>query len=161
MKKAMIPLATALAVVLVAPLAAQPPMAGPAKAGGSGAEWRLERMTERLDLSAEQQETIAALMAEQASNRDKLRADFRSQVDAVLTDAQRDKRDAYQAERIDRRLARMTARLDLSDAQQAELKTLLTETQGGGRSGHNGRMREQLASILSQEQLAKLRRPGL
>lgn len=161
MKKTMIPLTTALAMLLVAPLAAQPPGSGAANAGGAGTDWRLERMSERLDLSTEQQQAIAALVAEQARARDKRRAEFRQQVDAVLTEDQRAKRDAYQAERIDRRVKRMTERFALSDDQQAELRTLLTEAQRSGHSMRDGSMRERLASILSQDQLAELARYGL
>ncbi|WP_462322257.1 hypothetical protein [Halochromatium sp.] len=119
MKKAMIPLTAALAMLLAAPLAAQSPESGAANGGGAGTHWRLERMSEQLDLSTEQQQAIAALVAEQARERDKRRAEFREQVDAVLTEEQRTKRDTYQAERIDWRVKRMTERLALSDDQQA------------------------------------------
>jgi Spy/CpxP family protein refolding chaperone len=65
------------------------------------------------------------------------------------------------SERLDRRVDRMAERLDLSDDQQAELKTLWTEVQENGRSRRDGTMREQLASILTQDQLAELARSGL
>ncbi|MFP4075762.1 MAG: hypothetical protein ACLFTD_04630 [Halochromatium sp.] len=161
MKKTMFPLATALTLLLAAPLAAQPLMGSHAKGGDSSADGRLERMSEQLDLSAEQQETIAALMAEQASKRDRMRTAFRTQVEAVLTEQQLAKRDAYRTERIERRVDRMSRRLDLSDDQQAELKTLLTEAQATRGSMRDGNMRERLASILSQDQLAKLARSGM
>lgn len=160
MNNTMIPVAASLALLLAGPLAAQPPMGGAAKGGVLGAEQRLERMTEQLELTAEQQQTIAALFEDQASQREQMRADFRARIDAVLTDEQRAKRDEQIAARIDRRVARMAERLDLSDDQQTQLKTLFTDSQGMGRSGRHGSMREQLASILTDEQLAQLPQPG-
>lgn len=160
MKKTMIPLAASLALLIAGPVAAQPPMGGGALGGPSSAEQRLERMTEQLGLTAEQQASIAALFEAQASQRDPMRADFRARIDAVLTDEQRAKRDAQIAARIDRRVARMAETLALSDEQQRQLKTLFTESRDQGKSRRDGAMREQLASILTDEQLAQLPQRG-
>ena len=160
MKTTMIPVAASLALLLAGPLAAQPPMGGPGQGRAMGNEQRLERMTEQLELTAAQQETIAALFEEQASQRGQMRADFRARIDAVLTDEQRAKRDALMAARVDQRVARMAERLDLSEEQQSQLKTMLTESQGKGKSRRDGSMREQLASILTAEQLAQLPQRG-
>ncbi|EIC21073.1 Spy/CpxP family protein refolding chaperone [Thiorhodovibrio frisius] len=158
MNKTMIPVAAMLSALLVGPVAASPHGGGPGKAGGQGAEQRLERMTEQLDLSAEQQQAMAAIFDAQASQRAKMRAQMREQIDAVLTEEQRAKRAELRAERIDQRVARMAERLDLSAEQSTQLKALFTENQNAGRSSRagSGSMREQLASILTVDQLAEL-----
>lgn len=158
---AMLPAAATLALLLAGPLAAQPPMDGPVRWGASGTDQHVARMTEQFDLSADQQQAIARLFEERASQKDKERMEFRQKIDAVLTAEQRAKRDALRAAHIEQRVARMTGMLDLSEEQQAQFKTLMTASRGQGQSRRDGGMRAQLARILTPEQLAVLAEQGM
>jgi protein CpxP len=115
----------------------------------------LERMTERLDLSADQQAQIRTILEDARARRDLDRQQTRGEIDTVLTDAQRAARDQRSADRMERRLQRMADRLDLSTAQQDQLRTLMAERRDNP-DLTRAEMQSRMAGILDEDQLARL-----
>ena len=147
-----IALSAAILTVLVSTAAAaQPPWGRHGTAPGQ----RIERMTERLDLTPEQQADIRAILETQRVRQDAERAAVREQIDAVLTEQQRAERDARHDRRIERRAARIADRLDLTPEQETALRTALAEKRGNPSLNRSG-MRERLSNELTDDQLAEL-----
>lgn len=155
MNKTIAASATILALCLPIPAAAQQPWAGPGFSPEDRLSRRVEFMDQRLDLTEGQQAEIRAILAAQAERRRAERAAVREQIDAVLTDEQRALRDEQIERRISWRIDRLADRLDLSAAQEAELHELMTEG-GGPAAWADGQLREHLAAVLTEEQLAQL-----
>jgi len=130
---------------------AQPPRAG----HGMAPEQRVERMTEILDLTPEQQTEIHAIFETQRMRRKAERAAIREQVDAVLTEEQRAERDARIDQRIERRVARMADRLDLTPEQETELRAVMAEKRSDP-TWDRSEMRERLSAMLTADQMEKL-----
>lgn len=76
----------------------------------SRAEHRLERMTEHLKLSDEQQQQIKALIDQQIEARKAAKQQMKNKIRAVLTDEQKATFDEMQAARKDKREKRMAMR---------------------------------------------------
>ncbi len=119
------------------------------------AETRVEWMAEQLDLTEAQQEQIRDLFEEQAVTRQRDREALREQIDAVLTEEQRALRDEHRQGRLEKRLDRMAKRLDLTDAQRAQVQTIMEE-QRAEPGLAPGEMRERIAAVLTEEQLDEL-----
>lgn len=124
---------------------------------------RLARLTERLDLSEAQQVEIRALLDAHHQAADRERARLREQIDAVLTEAQRARRADGDRTMVERRLARMAERLDLSDAQRTEVAAILAEHRNAPGMSREA-LRERMAAVLTASQRGRLRdllsRPG-
>ena len=73
-------------------------------------EKRIERITERLNLSPEQAESLAVVMREQAAKRKALRDETQSRIDELLNDEQRAQVTDFREQRKERRQARRQAR---------------------------------------------------
>jgi Spy/CpxP family protein refolding chaperone len=134
------------------------PFVGHGNSPGLGAdhiEARLERMSDQLDLTDAQQAQLRTILEQQQANRDRARQQTRAEIDALLTDAQRAQRDAELEKRQDRRLARMSDRLDLSETQQDALRDLFEERRNDPDLTRE-QMRERLAAVLDDDQLAAL-----
>jgi protein CpxP len=138
-------------------------MAGTAGAAPQGRDPArfLEAMTQGLSLSEAQQIEIGALLEQHQQARASERQALREQIDAVLTDEQRETRDARMQERIEQRIERMTRRLDLTPEQAQQMRELFVE-QRMSQTLTRTEMRERVASVLSEQQLAQLERgrPG-
>jgi protein CpxP len=115
---------------------------------------RAEAMAERLDLTSEQQEQIEAILEARQEARAQARAALQAEIDAVLTEEQREMRKARAAERTERRLERMSERLALSAEQTEQLRALYDAKADGARPTRSA-MREQLAQVLTEDQLAQ------
>lgn len=123
---------------------------------GAGSETRIDRMTEQLDLTAEQQAEIGKIMDESRKQREQQRLEVRKQIDAVLTEEQKTKRESTVKERMDRRLERMTNRLDLTDDQADKIRGLFEEQQTNPELSQTD-VRERMAEILTESQQAAMR----
>ena len=113
------------------------------------------RMTERLDLTDDQQAQIRAIHDEQRQQQDSQRQAVRERIDAVLTPEQIAQRDQGIEQKMERRLDRMAERLDLSAEQQDAMATLMQEKRADP-SLDRDQMRERMAEILDEDQLARL-----
>ncbi|MEA1048285.1 pilus assembly protein [Lamprobacter modestohalophilus] len=131
--------------------------AGLAMAAPHGADpaQRMERMTEHLKLSEAQQAEIGTLLEQHQQQRNAERLALREQIDAQLTEEQRQARAARMEERVERRLTRMTERLDLSSDQAREMRDLFVEKRENP-SLTRTEMRKRMAAVLSEEQLSQL-----
>ena len=69
-------------------------------------EKRVERIAKKLNLSAEQAESLAVVMREQAAKRKALRDETQSRIDALLNDEQRAQVADFREHRKERRQAR-------------------------------------------------------
>lgn len=155
MKKAIALSATILTLLVATSVPAQPLWAGHGLAAGHDLDRRVERMTERLGLTREQQEQLRSIFEAQQTKRQEGIATVRAQIDAVLTDEQRVARDLKIDRRIERRVARIADRLDLTAVQEAELRTLMTENRDStDQSGSD--VRERLSAVLTEKQLTEL-----
>ena len=151
MKKTIAVSATILTLLVSTAIPAQPAWAG----RGMAPEQRVERMTEELALSPEQQAEIRALLEARQAQRNAERVAVREQIDAALTEEQRAERDARTERRIERRAARIADRLDLTPEQETTLRTLVAEKRGNPDWTPDA-MREQLSGVLTDVQLAEL-----
>ena len=122
---------------------------GPAQ----GVETRIERMTGQLGLTEAQQAEIRRILEAERAQRDLQRQALREQIDAVLTDEQKATRDAAMQTRLDRRLERMTERLDLTDEQVASVKAIFDE-QRTNPDLNRSDVRERISAVLTDEQRA-------
>lgn len=124
----------------------------------------MRHLMRQLDLSENQQAQVRAILEDareqrhalrEAGDREALRAlkaeTFRL-VHEVLTPAQRERARALRAEHVDRRVTRMTRRLELSDAQASEIRTILLRAQPGQR----GDVRARIEAVLTPEQRATI-----
>ncbi|MBA6418888.1 hypothetical protein [Pseudomonas sp. 5Ae-yellow] len=90
-------------------------MSGAALAGAANNdrhERGMQRMTEALSLTSEQQEQIRQIRAEEGTKMRALREEAKSRMDAVLTAEQRDKAEAMRTERRERMAERREHRDD-------------------------------------------------
>jgi periplasmic protein CpxP/Spy len=143
----------AIAVCLAA-LTGAAALAGPLSHTGDpaqGMDRRLERMTQELKLTADQQTQIRALIDEQHTAIERLRQETRKRIDALLTDAQRTERDRLVERRLDRRVDRLAERLDLTDEQSDKIRAILKEGHDNPEA-NRGELRERVAAVLTPEQ---------
>jgi Spy/CpxP family protein refolding chaperone len=158
MLQAKTPIAIALACVLgtgAAAALAAPPGGHPLAA--DRVDMRLERMSGQLDLTEAQQAEIRALIDAHHDAADLDRAALREQIDAVLTDEQRALRDDRMQSRMEQRLERMADRLDLTDAQRAEVQAIMDEQRANPALSRT-ELRERMAAVLTDEQREQLGR---
>ncbi|MBN2887517.1 MAG: pilus assembly protein [Chromatiaceae bacterium] len=147
----------ALAATLT--LIALPVLAGPGgwnARSGMDVEAPIERMAERLDLSSAQQEDLRKLMDENRARHEALRGEFRDKVDALLTPEQRAQRDSMVEQRIERRLARLDRRLDLSDQQTKAIKAVF-EARQQDPALSRAEVRARIEAVLTEEQREQLK----
>lgn len=115
----------------------------------------IERMTERLDLSDDQQAQLRAIMDEQREQQDAQRQALRERIDTILTAEQITLRDQGAERKMQRRLDRMAERLELSAEQQEAMAALMQEKRADP-SLNRTQMRERMAQILDEDQLDQL-----
>lgn len=119
-------------------------------------ETHIERMAKDLDLTEAQQTEIRKIMAAEQAQRDLQRIETRKQINAVLTDPQRTKREDMIQARMDRDLDRMTDRLYLTDDQVIQIKALFDEQQTNPELTRT-QLRERIAAVLTDEQRANIK----
>jgi len=124
---------------------------GPHGDPGACAETHLTRLTQRFDLTAEQQTQVKTILEEQAAAAAQLRAQTRQRVDGVLTDAQRAAQQARMQKRLDRHLERLTQRLDLSTEQSTQVRAILAERLSDP-ALDRAQEQERIAAVLTPEQ---------
>lgn len=122
-------------------------------------EERLERMTQHLDLTTDQQTQIRAILEEQSAAREAQRIETRQRIDAVLTEEQRAERDQTMNARMDRRMERMTDRLDLTADQSDAIRAIMLEGRNNPQLTR-AQIREQIAGVLTEEQLEQFQSRG-
>ncbi|WP_295888185.1 Spy/CpxP family protein refolding chaperone [uncultured Thiohalocapsa sp.] len=145
----------AITLVLAGATVAAAPLDGHPRAA-ERLDMRMARMAERLDLSDAQREEIRALLEDHHSAADASRAQLREQIDAVLTAQQRARWDDRRRARMEARIERMVARLDLTDAQCDQVAAILAQKQRDPGMTRT-EVRERLAAVLTDEQQAQLR----
>ena len=155
MKKTITLSATILTLVLATAASAKPPWMGYGTSQEGRLDHKIERMTEQLGLTPEQQAEVRAIFEARRAQRDAERKAVREQVDAVLTEEQRAARDAQIEQRIERRVARMADRLDLTPEQETSLRALMNE-QRNSPDLTRSEMRERMSAVLTDDQLAEL-----
>lgn len=143
----------ALALAVSGLFAAHATLAGPCAQGRAPeafASQRIERMTERLDLTADQQGEIRAILDEQQAESEQ-RAETRARVDAVLTPEQLARIDEQRDARVERHLDRLAGRLVLSTEQVAQVRTIM-QAKGNEPEVAPNEVREQIKAVLTEEQ---------
>ncbi|MFZ0789267.1 MAG: pilus assembly protein [Chromatiaceae bacterium] len=153
---------TGIAVAITGFTLATAAVSGPMGCRGGGAaftEQRLERMTERLGLSTDQQDRIRVILDEQRAVRDLQRQETHQRIDKVLTQAQRDARDRFIATRIERRLDRMAERLDLTTDQTQQIRAVMEERIGNPQMSR-AEIRDRVSAVLTDEQRDQLEAMG-
>lgn len=142
-----------LGAALLAPLLLQAaPPAGEMGADRSG-EPLIEQMTRDLDLTEAQQTQIRTLMETERTQREQRRQALREGIDTLLTGEQKAKRDTMMETRLERRLDRMAERLDLTEEQVAQMKTLFEERRTNPELSRAD-LRERMSGVLTDEQRA-------
>ncbi|WP_373510788.1 Spy/CpxP family protein refolding chaperone [Thiocapsa sp.] len=144
----------ALALAVSGLFAAHATLAGPCAQGRAPeafASQRIERMTERLDLTAEQQGVIRAILDEQQAESERQRAETRARVNAVLTPEQLARIDEQRDARVERHLDRLAGRLVLSTEQVAQVRTIM-QAKGDDPEMARDEVREQIKAVLTEEQ---------
>jgi len=126
---------------------------GPGRHRGDPAE-RIDRMTEQLSLTPEQQTQIRTIIDEERTAAQRLRAETRQRIDAVLTDAQRAERQAMMKQRFDRELDRLARRLQLTPEQATQLGTIFAERQTNPELTRD-ELRQRIAAVLTPEQVKR------
>jgi periplasmic protein CpxP/Spy len=112
---------------------------------------RLTRMARELNLTAEQQTQIRALIDEQHAAIDRLRQETKKRIEALLTDAQRAERDRRVDRRIERQVERMADRLSLSADQSTRIRAIFKERKDDPELTR-GEIRERIVAVLTDEQ---------
>jgi periplasmic protein CpxP/Spy len=156
--------AATMAMAIPVLLAATAAMAGPHARGYSQdpaafAENRVERMTERLDLTPEQQVEIRTILEEQRALADQQRQETRARIGAVLTPEQLARIDERHQVRMERHLDRLAHRLNLS-ADQVEQVRAIMQAKAGDRDMARAEVREQIRAVLTEEQLTAFESRG-
>lgn len=146
---------TILTLLLAVSASARPPWPDYGLAPEDRIERRIEVMAEQLDLTAEQQAEMREILEAQALKRREERATVDARIDDVLSAEQRAMRDEQLARRVERRVARFAERLDLSAEQESELLRLMMGSNDPA-EWNGDAMREQLAAVLTAQQLAQL-----
>lgn len=141
--------AIALGISLVAATGAA--WSGHPGAPGGRAEENFDRMVEALKLTPEQQTQVRTILQEQRAEIDRLRAQTRQRIDAVLTDAQRAQRTSRMQQGLDRRMERMTQRLKLSADQSTRIRAIFMERQSNPDLARED-IKERIAAVLTPEQ---------
>lgn len=118
---------------------------------GAGLDQRLERMTDQLDLTTDQQTAVRKILETERAQFDQQRRDTRKQIDAVLTEAQKAKRDEQMKTRMDRQLARMKKDLELTDEQTAKIEAIFDEQRANPDLGP-AQVHERISAVLTEEQ---------
>jgi Spy/CpxP family protein refolding chaperone len=152
----------ALALAVAGLFTAHATLAGPCTRGQdpeASASQRIERMTERLDLTAEQQGEIRAILDEQQAESERQRAETRARVDAVLTPDQLARIDEQRDAREARHLDRLAERLALSPEQVAQVRTIM-QAKGDDPEMARNEVREQIKAVLTEEQLSAFESMG-
>jgi protein CpxP len=144
----------ASSLALLATAAYADPWGGPSMGCDRSAKG-IERMTERLDLTDDQQARITVILEEQRQQQDAQRQSMRERIDAVLTPEQITLRDQGAEQKMERRLDRMAERLELSAEQQEAMAALMQEKRADP-SLNRTQMRERMARILDEDQLEQL-----
>ncbi len=144
----------AIGIGIAAATGATAALCGPGGHHGDGAECadaQLARLSERLDLTAEQQAQVKTILEEQRAAADQQRAQTRKRIDGVLTDAQRAAQDARHQKRLDRHLDRLSKRLGLSPEQTAQVRTILAERRTNPDLDRT-QVQARIAAVLTPEQ---------
>jgi Spy/CpxP family protein refolding chaperone len=108
-------------------------------------------MTERLDLTAEQQREIRAILDAQQAESARQRAETRARVDAVLTPEQLARTHEQREARVERHLDRLAKQLALSTEQIARVRTIM-QAKGDDPEMARNEVREQIKDVLTAEQ---------
>ncbi|WP_295448429.1 Spy/CpxP family protein refolding chaperone [uncultured Thiodictyon sp.] len=124
---------------------------GPHGDHGGGPDKHLAQLTERLNLTPEQQAQVKTIIEKEHAAAQRLHADTRKQIEGVLTDAQRAEQSARMQKRLDRHLERMGKRLTLTPEQTTQIRAILVERQTNPDLDRTA-VKERIAAVLTPEQ---------
>ncbi len=120
---------------------------------------RIERMTRNLDLTTEQQGEIRTILEEQRAQALQQREDTRARIGALLTPEQQARIEAQRNSRMERHLDRLADRLDLSEDQVAQVRTVM-QTKHDDSGMTRDEIREQIKAVLTEDQLERFEARG-
>jgi Spy/CpxP family protein refolding chaperone len=123
------------------------------------ADQRIERMTRTLDLTTEQQGEIRTILEEQRAQALQEREEVQARIGAVLTPEQQARIEEQRDSRMERHLDRLADRLDLSEEQVAEVRTVM-QTNNDGSGMTRGEIQEQIKAVLTEDQLERFEARG-
>ncbi|WP_296806041.1 hypothetical protein [Thiocapsa sp.] len=125
------------------------------------ADQRIERMTRTLDLTSEQQGEIRTILEDQRARALQQREEVQARIGAVLTPDQQARIEEQRDSRMERHLDRLADRLDLSEEQVAQVRTVM-QTKNDGSGMARDEIQGQIKAVLTEEQLQRFdaRGPG-
>jgi periplasmic protein CpxP/Spy len=140
-----------LALAITGLLAATSASAGPGGADRDPSR-HLERMTEQLDLTTEQQDGIRTILDEQRLQIEQQRREMQTQIGAVLTPEQLARIEERRDTRMQRHVDRLAHRLELSTDQVAQVRSII-QAKADDPSLARDELREQIKAVLTEDQL--------
>ncbi|NCA72870.1 MAG: hypothetical protein EOM91_23010, partial [Sphingobacteriia bacterium] len=126
----------------------------------AGLDQRIERMTERLELSPEQSDEIRTILEAQRAQAEQQRQETQARIQAILTPEQLDRIDERRAARMEAHLERLARRLDLNAEQIEQVRSVL-EAKHADPDMSRDEIRAGIAGILSEDQRAVFERAGM
>ncbi|RKT43798.1 Spy/CpxP family protein refolding chaperone [Thiocapsa rosea] len=123
------------------------------------ADQRIERMTRTLDLTSEQQSEIRTILEGQRAQALQQREEVQARIGAVLTPEQQARIEEQRDSRMERHLNRLADRLDLSEEQVAEVRTVM-QTKHDDSGMTRDEIREQIKAVLTEDQLKRFEARG-
>lgn len=146
---------TLLALAIGIATASGPTLAGDPDARAGNAPpctaVRLGHLTDRLNLDPEQQARVRTILEETEAAAARLRAESRKQIEGLLTETQRAELDERMQTGLARRADRLAKRLNLSPAQEAEVRAILDE-QRTNPDLTRAQVKERIATVLTPAQ---------
>ena len=135
-----------------------PGLGGPPGADAGCPDRRLALITERLNLTPEQETQVKSIMAEERTAAERIHEDTRKRIDEVLTAAQRAEQQAQRQQRMGQRVDRLAQRLNLTAEQTTQVRAILEE-QGAQPGFDRLAARGRIAAVLTPEQRQQLEGP--
>lgn len=154
-----------LTLAIATLIAATPVIAGPEKGwlGPEALDRKIERMTETLELTPEQQGELRDILEEQRTLAEQQRQETQARVRALMTPEQLDRIDEQREARMERHLDRLTRRLALTSEQVEQVRGIMQAKVADPTLGR-AELRERISTVLTEEQRqafdAKRQRPG-
>ncbi|MFB1490492.1 MULTISPECIES: Spy/CpxP family protein refolding chaperone [unclassified Thiocapsa] len=151
-----------LAFAVMAVMASTSVLAGPRgyeQDPSACADQRIERMTKSLDLTAEQQSEILTILEGQRAHALQQRKEVQARIGAVLTPEQQARIQEQRDARMERHLDRLADRLDLSEEQVDQVRTVM-QTKNDNSGMARGEIREQIKAVMTEDQLKRFESRG-
>lgn len=123
------------------------------------ADQRIDRMTRTLDLTTEQQSEIRTILEEQRTQALQQREEVQARIGTLLTPEQQARIEEQRNARMERHLDRLADRLDLSEEQILQVRTVM-QTKNDGSGMARDEIREQIKTVMTEDQLKRFEARG-